>query len=364
MSQISIRPACRGLMLLVAALVCVGASAAELPGEIRSRPQMTSADTSAIQAYVGEHVGGLTSDDVRVAQQARERLLEPAAGKASVAFRLAYSEALSPALTALYRHADDRVAFNAIRVAGALASPATLDAVRAGLGDARASVRYGSAFAAREAFTQAGQRNAALTDTQIKDLVGVLATTLSTEPEAPVVEGLIAALDATPAGGRLAALGAMALSVSEQARTFGRAGRSGEASAWAGAFQRAVKTIQSSLLEQMRTGKPDEAFAKSSAEMCGSLLAHAKRRLGGAVSAGSEAEWTALGALAADAEGALIFTHLALTGQQQGEQTIKSAWERRDVARIGGEIDRWTGASGRLTKPPYSIPASRFEASN
>lgn len=363
MSQISLRPVIRGILLSVMVGVWGSATGAEISPEIRSRAQMTPGDATAIQAYVGEYAGGLVLEDARAAQQARDRLLEPAAGKVSVAFRLAYSEALSPSLVKLYGHADDRVAFNAIRLAGALASPVTLDAVRAGLADGRASVRYAGAFASRDAFVHVAERNAALTDTQLKDLAGLLAATLAKDPEAPVVEGLIAALDAAPGTGRLGALGAAAMAVGEQARTFGRAGRAGEASAWAGAFQRAVKTVQSSLLEQMRTGKPDEAFAKAGAEMCGSLLAHVKRRAADAAAAGSESEWAALGALAADAEGALIFTHLALTGQQQGEQTIKGAWERRDAGRVASEIDRWVGPAGRLTKAPYSIPASRFDAS-
>lgn len=325
---------------------------------------MTASDTAAIQAYVGEYAGGLISEDPKAAQQARDRLLEPAASKASVAFRLAYTEALAPGLAPLYSHVDERVAFNAVRLAGAMASPATVDAVRAALSDGRASVRYGGAFAARDAFLHATDRNAALTDTQLKDIAGLLAGALAKDGEPAVVEGLIAALDAAPGASRLSALSACAGAIGEQARTFGRAGRGGEASAWAGAFQRAVKTVQSSLLEQMRTGKPDESFAKASAEMCGAVLAHIKRRVADAASQGSEAEWAALGAVAGDAEGALIFTHLALTGQQQGEQTIKAAWERRDAGKMASEIERWTGSAGRLTKPPYSIPASRFDAAN
>lgn len=339
------------------------ARGAEIPAEVRSRAQMTPADGAAIQAYVEESVGGLTGD-ARVAQQSRDRLLEPVSGKVSVAFRLGYSEALSGKLAGLYGHSDDRVAFNAIRIAGGLASPATLDAVRAGLGDSRPAVRYGGALAARTAFQHASDRNAALTDAQTTDLVGMLSRALSGEGEPAGVEGLIAALDAAPQAARLGALRSMAGAVSEQARTFGRAGRTGDPVGWASAFQRAVKTVQSSLLEQMRVGKPDEAFAKSAAEMCGSLLAHAKRRVSANEGGASEAEWSALGALAADAEGALIFTHLALTGQQQAEQTIKAAWEARDAGRVAREIDRWTGAGGTLTKAPYSLPAERFSAKN
>ncbi len=361
MSTFFVRPVFRVMVLLGLAGLSGVVHGAEIQAEVRSRAQMTPADTGVIQAYVDENAAGLTGE-IRAAQQARDRLLEPAAAKVSVAFRLGYSEALAGKLAGLYGHADDRVAFNAIRIAGELASPVTLDGVRAGLGDSRASVRYGAALAARTAFQHAANRNAALTDTQTSDLVGMLTRALTSEADPAGVEGMIAALDAAPQGARLGALQALAGAVSQQARTFGRAGRGGDPAAWAGAFQRAVKTVQSSLLEQMRVGKPDEGFAKASAELCGALLGHAKRRAEAGQGEVSEAEWNALGALAADAEGALIFTHLALTGQQQAEQTVKAAWEARDAGRISREIDRWIGAGGMLTKAPYSMSVEKFQA--
>ncbi len=344
------------VLLILALLVPApsGAWGAEIPAGLPAKQELSDADIRSIRDFAEPLITALESKEAGPSQQAREDLLAPLRSGASVAFRLAYSEAVMPGVTRLAAGPDERIAFNALRIAGALATDGAMGAIRAALADPRDSVRYGGAFGARRALEEVASKRFAPAPAQVERLVGALAEQIKKEAEPGVVEGLISAFDAVgpdPAT-RSAALASMCSAMTSQAAAFGAG--SGAPEAWAYAFQRAVKVSQAALLEQGRVGNLDESLAKGAAQMCGQLLAHVVKRLESFKPGESrEAETAALQDLASAAEGTLIFIDANLTKRTPPQQAIRAAFP--DTGKVAAEAAKWAGAKGLLTQPPYAF---------
>lgn len=328
--------------------------AAELPSGLPAQQTLTQADQDAIAAFAKERVALLAASQGE-AQAAREALLAPLRGNVAVAFRLAYSGALMPDLARLATGADDRAAFNSLRVAGALATDAAATTIAGALQDARASVRYGGAFASRRLLEEV-RANRAGAAGQGQVVRNALKEAIAAETDPGVVDGLISALEigGDDAATKKEALLSLCAGMSAQATRFGEA-QALEAERWAYAFQRAVKVAQTALLEQGRVGKPDAPFAKAAAEMCGRMLAHVVARLEGAPGEGGAGEEaSALVDLASAAEGTLIFIDANLAARPTPiPQQVREAFP--DAAKVRRVVERWVGPKGALAQPPYSL---------
>jgi hypothetical protein len=229
-------------------------------------------------------------------------------------------------------------------------------------------VRYGGVAAARRTLEEQAAKRSPLDAGQARNLVRSLAQALRTDNDPSVVDGLITAFQAAGPDLRGEAITVMASSLAEQGATFARNGRAGDPDIWARAFRRGVRAAQASLLDQLKTGKPDPQFAKATAEMSGVMIAHVIRRLDATRAAiRSDAEMETLRDLVADAEGTLIFVNENFnTGAAKTDQRLRGAFDAEaagaggDAGQLRSEAATWIGPDGVLAKPPYSIDPKRF----
>lgn len=332
----------------------IGAGA--LPEGLSSAQTLSPAQTESLQSFVRQHIEGLSSGEMARVQAARDALLAPLEqGGVSVAFRLGMSSVLAPALADLAVGANEHTAFNALRLAGALATDASVDTIRKSLSDKRSAVRYGAALAARMTIDGVTTKR---TSVPLDALLAAIQDALRNEPDPGVYGGLIAAMEAIdPTGpGRVRAMSDLAEITAMRLANAG-AEPSPE---WARAFVRAVGAAQGSLLTQLQTGAPDAAFANNLALLSGQALAFSARRLGDAQRPMTEAERQPLRDLVASSEVSLLFVDSALRGRRHKDQAIVTEFDGGLVGSFVTEINKWIGGGGFLTQPPYSIPADRF----
>ena len=359
----SSRPARRLVLLaLLAGAAALGSpaqaqiGAGALPEGITSAQSLTPAQTDSLQAFVRQHIDGLSSGDMARVQAARDALLAPLEqGPVSVAFRLGMSGVLAPALANLAAGANEHTAFNALRLSGALATDASVDTIRKSLADKRSAVRYGAALAARMTIDGVTAKR---TSVPLDALVAAIQDAMRNEPDPGVYGGLIAAMEAIdPSGpGRVRAMSDLAGITAARLASAG-AEPSPE---WARAFVRAVGAAQSSLLNQLQTGAPDATFASNLALLSGQSLAFSARRLGDAQRPMTEAERQPLRDLVASAEVSLLFVDSALRDRRHKDQAMVGEFEGGVVGDFVTEISKWIGDKGFLTQAPYNIPADRF----
>lgn len=363
MPNLSSRPVRRLVLLaLLAGASTLGSptqaqiGAGTLPEGLTSAQTLSPSQSDALQAFVRQHIDGLSSGDMARVQAARDALLAPLEqGGVSVAFRLGMSSVLAPALADLAAGANEHTAFNALRLAGALATDATVDTIRKSLADKRSAVRYGAALAARMTIDGVTAKR---TSVPLDALLSAIQDAMRTEPDPGVYGGLIAAMEAIdPTGpGRVRAMSDLAAITAQRLASAG-AEPSPE---WGRAFVRAVGAAQSSLLNQLQTGAPDSAFANNLALLSGQALAFSARRLGDAQRPMTEAERQPLRDLVASSEVSLLFVDSALRGRRHKDQAMVAEFDSGLVGDLVAELNKWIGDKGFLTQPPYSIPADRF----
>lgn len=343
-------------------------AAAPLPDAILQKSELSQADRDQVAEFIRAHLEGIASEDPAANRAARDEILATIAKGVSVAVRLEMSNALLADLRRLVASPNERVSFNASRIAGALATPSSLDVIAAAIADKRPAVRYGGAAAARRTLEEQAARRSPIDAAQARNLLGALAQDLRSDNDPGVIDGLITAFQAAGPDIRSEAMTLMASSIAEQGATFGRKDRGGDPDIWARAFRRAVSAAQKALLDQLKIGKPDAAFAKATAEMSGVMIAHAVRRLDAArASVRSEAEMETLRALVADAEGTLILVNKNINqGATEIEQRLGNAFDSAasagDSAQLRAEASTWIGPEGVLAKPPYSFDPRRFDS--
>lgn len=330
-----------------------------LPEGITTAQTLSPQQVDALQAFVREQIQGLTSGDMMQVQKSRDALLTPLeSGAVSVAFRLRMSEALAPTLADLAARPDEHTAFNALRLAGTLATDAAVGAVRKGLTDPRPAVRYGAALAARLTIEAVANKRSPLPQGQIDALIASVEDALKNEKDPGVFGGLLAAMEAIdPNGpGRLRAMTSLAGITAERIAAAG-----GEPSPeWARAYVRALGTLQGMLIAQKQAGTPDPAFGKNLAILSGQALAYAARRLGDADRPMTEAERQPLRDLVASAEVSLLLIDSALQNRTHQDQAVVAAFDSGRINAYLAQVNQWVGAQGFLTKAPYGAASDSF----
>lgn len=118
---------------------------------------LTAAQTTQIQEFVGAWLPRLASEDPEQRKRARETLLNHAENSnASVSFRQAYSAALlggEQGLAALARSSSEPIAINALMVARELATTEAANLLVGHLSDQRVPVRFAAAAGVGRVFT-------------------------------------------------------------------------------------------------------------------------------------------------------------------------------------------------------------------
>lgn len=350
------------LFVLCLALLAAPAAVqgAELPASIPQKQSMDATDTRAVREFVTATLPGLTATDPIERQQARDALLAPLSGEGvSVAFRLEYSGALTPGLRRLVEQSrDEHVIFNACRIAGALATDAAVETLKAALKDSRASTRYAGAYGLRRVMRTSAAGRAPLGGDQEQQILQTLTAALRAEQDRGVFDGVVSAIEAVGGDERAKAraMSALCRAVSDRVRTLD-ANSLNAPDAWAASLSRALRSAQSTLIDQLRRGPAERDFAIALAEMSGHMLAHAVRRQAAAPTMRAD-ERDALGELVRASEVTLLFADNSLRNQSRQDQPLAAAWP--DPARTRAEAMKWIGPGGALTAAPYSIDASRF----
>jgi hypothetical protein len=335
-----------------------------LPCSIASAERVDSAAEEQIREFVRKHIELLKSDSPHTCSRAREALMEPLACQpVSVSFRLKYSEIAEPALTPLVAGSDDRIAINALRVSARLRTTSSLRTIEAGLGSKSAPVRFGASSAARDLFSQLAVDSFGFPENSVDRLMDRLASSLTTESDAIVGDGLALALCEGPkAAAALRTKGAARLNPALAERIKTLRGDAKSSAVWVDVAYRALDSSRLTMMEQVAAGGADKAVAVSAALLGGQALAMARDRM----ATTSEADRPALVRLVNAAEITMVWAHNSATGQKVGEKALQKAFESAastgKVSEFSDAIESWIGPAGLLTKAPYSASAADFAA--
>ena len=352
------RPRFRSVAALALGLITLASAQAQpLPDDLPRAQSLSAAQVQQVQAFVRRNADALKGGDSAKVQEARNALLAPLeSGNVSVAFRLAMSEALAPELAEIARRPDEHLAFNALRLSGALATDAAVDIIRRALSDKRVSVRYGATLGARLTIEAVDAKRSPLPQNQLDALLAALKDALRAETDPEVFGGLVAALNAVDKQ-RQGAANTQALSDLSQivGQRLAKEDASEPEPGWARAYQRAIGAAQEAVAKQLAGGSLDRAFARSVATASGQALAYTARRLN-AEGELSETERPAIRDLVASAEFALIFIDNSIGQRQQNNRLLLDAFEAsasQGPKRFLDEAAKWVGPQGLLTKDPY-----------
>lgn len=195
---------CAVVALALAAFAPVARGQFGLPAEVT---QSTSALTDAQKAQIEQHIDAQMvkieskeADKVRQAQEVmsgRRAILEPLTSQASVPFRLAYAEKLEPRLKALIENGNEMQQVNALVISAELGTNRSLALIAQGRTNAAPSVRFQAAAATRRLLDSlVNVQNPAINENDLRRLLQDTANALTTEKDAQVVSGQIAALSA------------------------------------------------------------------------------------------------------------------------------------------------------------------------
>lgn len=332
-----------------------------LPCTLAAAERVDAAAEAQIRSFVERQVDMLDGDH-QAQSRARDLLMEPLACQpVGVSFRLKYSEIAEPLLTPLVNGENERVAVNALRVAARLRTTGSLRPIEAGLASKSAAVRYGASAAARDLFAQLAVDSFGFPENSVDRLMDRLATTLTTETDPIVGDGLVLALcDGPSASAALRNKGASRVNPALAVRVKSLRAEGATGAAWVDVTYRALDASRLTILEQIAAGGAEKAVATSAAVLGGQALALARDRM----KSGSEADRAAMMRLVNAAEITMVVSHNAITGQKVGEKALQRAFEAAassgDAGQFATAIDSWIGASGLLTKAPYSANAADF----
>lgn len=333
-----------------------------LPCSIAAAERVDAGAESQIREFIRKHIEALKPGDPLACSRARDALMEPLACQGvSVSFRLKYSEIIEPMLTPLASGADDGVAINAMRVAARLRTTSSLRTIEAGLAAGSAPVRFGASAAARDLFSQLAVDSFGFPENSVDRLMDRLASTLKTEGDAIVGDGLTLALCEGPrAAANLRTKGAAMLNpaLAERVKTLRTDPKS--SAVWVDVIYRALDSSRLTMMEQVAAGGADKTVATSAAVLGGQALAMARDRM----ATTSEADRAALVRLVNAAEITMVWAHNSVTGQKVGEKSLQKAFESAASTGRASEftdaIESWIGTTGLLTKAPYSASAADF----
>jgi len=355
---------------LVAASIWPTPTAAQLPEALIERQPLQPADERQVREYVAGLLQALASNDPQTSQQARDRLLDPLTGtghQPSTSFRLFYSGELTPRLRNLIGSNDkERVVRSSLRLAGALSTDAAVGLLLDALEADRPAVRYAAALELGRTLENVAARRAAVSENRVDQIFRTLQEARAREASSHVLESLILGL-ARPARRDNAqlherAMIVMARGVSEQLER--------RRINWppdVGILQvvyRAVRTEQLALFNTLgaQGATLGEDFGLASARLAGHALAVVQAAL--LNRPGLTDEHQRLVELIANvAENTLLLVHPQLAEQEPAalvKPAVQRALQGGPVQPAQEEIDKWIGAQGRLTQPPYAFDPEIF----
>lgn len=273
---------CLSLGLLTVGVPRAVAQPGNLPREIVRASDLSQAQKDRIREFVDGNKGGLGGESQEI-RKSRNTLLEPLRDpEISVQFRLEYTRVLISALRALASDTSEVVAVNAVRIAGELATAASVDLLLDALKDKRPGVRYMAASGFEGTYSAIAQTVPAIGAAQqaLRTLDALKAAFIS-ETDPRVLEGITLAYQAaTKVPGKqiegMRDAGVSSLSQAVSARIAkGSTGVEDDA-----AFQRALLAVRSSVINpNVNERELSSAVLREAAAMAGDLLALAYQRV-------------------------------------------------------------------------------------
>jgi hypothetical protein len=351
-------------VLAAALLLPVSHVAAQmgLPREVIAAEAIGPGQAAEIGRYADEWAGRLGSDDPLEIKRVRDNLLLPLRERnVSVAFRQAYAERLLPELRNHVRDERDLVIFNALRIAGELATPGSIDVLRDQLRDARPSVRYAAVYGMDRIFaTIASEQSPAMGSAAVEQLLNNLGRHLENEQESKVFDAGIRAL-ATAMQierqnyGHVRPLAFSTLARISSERTKNLDGGPGSAEMLrvllrSGQIARDVLSVANPRQQLSEQG------VREAAELSGHLLAYIVRRLQAGDFPHDEPEARSLaGQVVTVAETSIVLaTRTPQAPNLMGD--FSRATQESDRAFFSKAVD----LLGLLTRPPFGFPAGHF----
>lgn len=359
-------------MLGAAAIVMMIGSAAAtarqgvgggLPCEVASRPSLDSADESQVRQFAADNLRKLQSAAPAESSAAREALIGPlSCSGVTFAFRLKYSDILTPALTPLVSGADERLAANSLVILSRMRTSLAADAMAPGLKSASAVVRFAAGSGHRRLFHELSRDAFGFNDAGIDRLFDAVSAALTTEPDAITADMYILALG-EGARGNAAMRGRAAHRLAEAytARILSLRRGNEWSESWSAATLRALDLVRQTLFEQAGSGQIDREFARRACLLSGQVIAAARDRLASSPGTASDADLVrSVGA----AEGLAVIAHNSLSGQKLGEKGMQRLFEQAAGGARQEEFiaaaEAWIGKEGLLMKAPISANSADF----
>lgn len=342
------------------------ARAQSIDCQLVARPQLTPADEARVREVAGALLTGVASADPAASEKARNDLLRPLrCADVSRSFRLNFGAATSAELMRLAVSPNDHVAINALRIAGEIATTASTDVLRRGLEDPRAGVRCMAAIGFRDTLRSVAGGTAGIVASNVEPMLDHLARQIESDPDVLVVENLILALDATrnDSAVHLQAMRRLASALARRAKAL-RTVEDSDHARWQIVLVRGIDAVTIPMTDT--GGRVDDAYRVQAALLAGQAVAYVRHRLerdgiAGLDLAGTESD--SIKTLVNTSERVLLLAEAARSGTTP-RQTLLPRFE--DALRTGEvqgfitEVDRWTGDSGILVKPPYNAKAADF----
>lgn len=255
----------------------------DLPTTVTEAASIGSSEQSRITEFVTATAAEATGADAEAADRARAALVAPLnSGRPSVAFRQAYSQAVSPTIATLTKSEDAGAQLAGLRVAGSLGTGEAAATVRSMLTAKDTGVRLFAAVQARRVFEVTSSYGPALTDSQASQLVDDLVKTVDAKSDPLVVQATVRALSAGAqlrpkdlASTRSKALTAMCDTIGARVRSMDPKNPDAERDTIltaADAATRAVSEVGANVTD---------AAAKSAAQLGGDILALVLKRHSG-----------------------------------------------------------------------------------
>lgn len=349
-------------LLVILAPAQLAAAQQTLGEGIVSAPSIGTGEREEISRFAARHVGNLSGTPPQI-RSGRNALLEPLrSANVSVAFRLEYSRVLRARLQELSRDERPIVAYNALRIAGELASPASLDILRDGLASPDKTIRYGALHGYQRTFHALARTSPAITSDQILRELGRIEQTMMNEREPVVLDAFVIAMTSASRvpEGRGGALRAEAVRV--MARVVGAKARAGHTEeGMISVYLRTSEAVRNALTEvDARQTELPRGVLRETGGMAGDLIALARwsvceRR---EVSGGDGRE--VLAAIVANAEAVYYFSHSQLSPRQAVNTRLGTMLQEDNVQGFCDGVGRLIGENGVLTRSPFDFPADRF----
>lgn len=372
-----------GRPFMLGALLCTlfastFARGQEIPRDIVSSPaKLTPDQQKAVEAYVDPFVALLKGDEANKIRDARNGIIKPLQSPVvGVAFRTFYSQTLAKSLPSLVSGDRPLNAINAIRIGAELATTEGFDLIDKGLSSSDPVVRVAAASAAGRAFVIAGKATSIVVPKRLLDMTTSLGKALETDEDSNVMdsaaESLVTAFKTTASAevrnGAVLALSRGISSRTQKIQSSLPDTRTLSAILRSGLALRDELTIANA---GNHPALPSEAI-KAIGEVGGDMIAMIARLVAAnAIPTAKAGDAPAVRRQKDDARR----TPAQIVGA--GEQILSLIADRTEPIRTNFaelirestvnsdakfllDVKQLIGPGGRLTRPPFNLPGTRF----